>query len=280
MKLYLTVLLICISLVANDWLSLFHRFVGHLYTFLGEMSIQVLCPHFHGVVCLFVIEMCSLDIMDIRPFSDMWLANILFSQFGLSSPFWVRKLDFEIYYFSSTTFLESCHRGQDLIPKFSCQWPSFILPLVSPLDHMSTPSVGMASQAPCRGRFKSGKILIGKEDHNSGILPLVLAFLVLAIPSSFSSLLSEFLLSFPSSWSVTKLCPILCNPMDCSLLESSVHGISQARIREWVAISFSRGFSRPRDRTWVSCIVRRTEPPGKPYPSNFSLSPLSRSCQV
>ena len=143
MKLYLTVLLICISLVANDW-AFFHRFVGHLYTFWGEISIQVLCPHFHGVVCLFVIEMCSLDIMDIRPFSDMWLANILFSQFGLSSPFCVRKLDFEIYYFSSTTFLESCHRGQDLIPKFSCQWPSFILPLVSPPDHMSTPSVGMA----------------------------------------------------------------------------------------------------------------------------------------
>ena len=96
-------------------------FVGHLYIFFGEMSIQVLCPHFHGVVCLFVTEMCSLDTLDIRPFSDIRLANILFSQFELFSPFCVRKLDFEIYYFSSTTFLESCHRGQDLIPKFSCQ---------------------------------------------------------------------------------------------------------------------------------------------------------------
>ena len=255
-------------------------FVGHLSIFFGEMSIQVLCPHFHGAVCLFVTEMCvTLDILGIRPFSGIWLANSLFSQFGFSSPFCVRKLDFEIYYFSSPTFLESCHRGQDLIPKFSCQWPSFMLPLVLPPGHVSTPSVDMASQAPCWGRFKSGKILIGKEDHSSGILPLVLAFLVLAIPSSFRSLLSEFLLSFPSSWSVAKLCPILCNPMDCSLLESSVHGISQARIGEPVAISFSRGSSPPRDRSWVSGIGRSAEPPGKPCPSDFSPSSLSRGCQ-
>ena len=44
--------------------------------------------------------------------------------------------------------------------------------------------------------------------------------------------------------------------MDCKLLGSSVHGISQARILEWVAISYSRGFSQPRDQTHVSCIGR------------------------
>ena len=48
-------------------------------------------------------------------------------------------------------------------------------------------------------------------------------------------------------------CPTLCNPMDNSLPGSFAHGISQVRILEWVAISFSRGFSRPRDRTWMSC---------------------------
>ena len=42
---------------------------------------------------------------------------------------------------------------------------------------------------------------------------------------------------------VTQLCPTLCEPMDCGLPGSSVHGIFQARIVEWVAISFSRGFS-------------------------------------
>ena len=47
----------------------------------------------------------------------------------------------------------------------------------------------------------------------------------------------------------------LFNPMGYSLPGSSVHWISQARIMEWVAISFSRGFSQPRDETHVSCIA-------------------------
>ena len=56
---------------------------------------------------------------------------------------------------------------------------------------------------------------------------------------------------------VSQLCLTLCGPMDCSLPGSPVHGIFQARVLEWAAISFSRGSSRPRDRTWVSRIVGR-----------------------
>ena len=56
---------------------------------------------------------------------------------------------------------------------------------------------------------------------------------------------------------VTQTCLTLCNPMDCSLPGSSVYGIFQARVLEWVAMSFSRGSSRPKDRTWVSHIVGR-----------------------
>ena len=52
-------------------------------------------------------------------------------------------------------------------------------------------------------------------------------------------------------------CPALCDPMDCSPLGSSVRGISQARILEWVAIFFSRGSSLPQIRTQVSCIAGR-----------------------
>ena len=48
-----------------------------------------------------------------------------------------------------------------------------------------------------------------------------------------------------------------CNPMDCSPPGSSVYQIPQARILEWVAISFLRGSSRPRDQTCVSCIGRK-----------------------
>ena len=51
---------------------------------------------------------------------------------------------------------------------------------------------------------------------------------------------------------VAQLCPTLCDPMDCSPPGSSVHGILQARIWEWVAISFSRGSSQARDQTQVS----------------------------
>ena len=56
---------------------------------------------------------------------------------------------------------------------------------------------------------------------------------------------------------VTQSCLILCDPMDCSPPGSPVHGILQARIQEWVAISFSKGFSWPRDQTQVSCIAGR-----------------------
>ena len=53
---------------------------------------------------------------------------------------------------------------------------------------------------------------------------------------------------------VTQLCPILCD-MDCSPSGSSVHGMLQARIQEWVAISFSRESSWPRDQTQVPSIA-------------------------
>ena len=59
-------------------------------------------------------------------------------------------------------------------------------------------------------------------------------------------------------WSeVAQSCSTLCNPMDCSLLRSSVHGIFQARVLEWIAISFSRGSSWPRNQTQVSHTVGR-----------------------
>ena len=48
--------------------------------------------------------------------------------------------------------------------------------------------------------------------------------------------------------------PTLCDPMDCSPPGSSIHGNFQARILEWVAISFSRGYSPPRDQTHISRV--------------------------
>ena len=84
------------------------------------------------------------------------------------------------------------------------------------------------------------------------------------------------LLPFPHCWHGCVLsrfsCVWLCDPMDCSPPGSSVCGILQARILEWVAMPFSRGSSQPRDQTWVSgvsCVGRRGSlplaPPGKPW---------------
>ena len=77
-------------------------------------------------------------------------------------------------------------------------------------------------------------------------------------------------------------------PMGYSPPGSSVHGISQARILEWVAISSSRGSSQDKDQTCVSCTAGgffTTEPPGKPacgithhpIPSNFTSQAIERS---
>ena len=70
--------------------------------------------------------------------------------------------------------------------------------------------------------------------------------------------------------SVSQLCPTLCEPMGYSPPGSSVHGILQARILEWVAISYSRGSSRPR-QTLVSFIAGSfftSYPPGLPFGNN------------
>ena len=56
---------------------------------------------------------------------------------------------------------------------------------------------------------------------------------------------------------VSQSCLTLYDPVDYSLPGSSIHGIFQARVLEWVAISFSRGSSQPRGWTWISCIAGR-----------------------
>ena len=56
-------------------------------------------------------------------------------------------------------------------------------------------------------------------------------------------------------YSVAQSCPALCDPMDCSPPDSSVHGFFQARILEWVSISFSRGSSQLRDGSCISCLA-------------------------
>ena len=66
----------------------------------------------------------------------------------------------------------------------------------------------------------------------------------------------------------SQLCLTLCHHMGCSLPGYSVHGILQARILNYVAVPFSRGYSQPRDQTQVACIADRflnTIALGSPY---------------
>ena len=74
--------------------------------------------------------------------------------------------------------------------------------------------------------------------------------------------------SYISESEVAQLCLTLWDPMCYSLPHSSIHGIFQARVLEWVVISFSRGSFQSRDQTWVSCIEGKNalafKPPGKP----------------
>ena len=85
----------------------------------------------------------------------------------------------------------------------------------------------------------------------------------LSLFCSFCSLLISLLsfnIMFDHACMHAQSCPTLCNPTDYSLPGSSVHGMSQARILEWVAISFSRESSWPRDGTlltqgWNPCFL-------------------------
>ena len=75
---------------------------------------------------------------------------------------------------------------------------------------------------------------------------------------STSELVSQRMQPMTIFFSTTHVCVhvSLCDPVDCSLPGSSVHRILQARILQWVAISYSRGSSQPRDWTLVSCFGR------------------------
>ena len=76
--------------------------------------------------------------------------------------------------------------------------------------------------------------------------------------------------NFLFMWTVSQLCPTLCNPLNCSLPGSSVHGISEARILGWVAIFSFRRSSRPGIKPKFLRLLHGqtdpllSEPPGKP----------------
>ena len=91
--------------------------------------------------------------------------------------------------------------------------------------------------------------VLALTDHSLRML-LLLAQLTFSIPPSYLDF-REFIVF---TCSVAQPCLTLCDPVDCSPPGSSVHGILQAGILEWVAVPSPRGSSLPRDQTHVSCV--------------------------
>ena len=120
-------------------------------------------------------------------------------------------------------------------------------------------------QVDKKSRGTQGERGLGFSRRRKGQEPFFLFFLSLSHLKRlfvFLSLGPELMITQLSLNSVkeselAQSCPTLCNLMDCSPPGSSVHGIFQARVLEWVAIAFSRGSSQPRDPAWVSHIVGR-----------------------
>ena len=90
---------------------------------------------------------------------------------------------------------------------------------------------------------------------------LEVSFTMLCIPRFLYSIISGNNTITYNTWrsevKFAQSCPTLWDSKYCSPPGSSVHGVLQARIPEWVAIPFSGGSSWPRDWTWVSCIAGR-----------------------
>ena len=140
--------------------------------------------------------------------------------------------------------------------------------LLYPFYHPSNSSTGVATTLFCMFVFNISSLYSRKEWNHIAAVFLYLIFFHLVWYSQESK--------------VALLCPSLCNPMDCSLPGSSVHGIFQVKILGWVAVSFSRGSSQSRGWIWVSPTLQANALPSEPpRKSKFSRAiPISKSVKI
>ena len=128
----------------------------------------------------------------------------------------------------------------------------------SGLDPLLAGPPGLAASSPHEASLKNRQgwpqgLWTTKKKH----LPKSLLQIVSLGNLRAASVILNVLVKWSERSEVAQSCPTLCDPVDYSLPGSSVHGILQARILEWVAISFSRGSSRSRDQNQVSRIADR-----------------------
>ena len=160
------------------------------------------------------------------------------------------------------------HMNQPWVHMCSPSWPSPHFP-PHPIsqDHRSAPALSTLPHAlnldwqsishmiiymfQCHSPKSSHPLPLPQSPTDCSIHLCLFCFLTYRV------IVTIFLNSMKSESEVAQLCPTLCDPMDCSPPGPSVPGIFQARVLEWVAISFSRRSSQPRDQTQVSCTAGR-----------------------
>ena len=156
-----------------------------------------------------------------------------------------------------------------ILPSFYCSsflpCPCILLPVLDSMEYHNLSLVLLSLQLGQNSNYRSTAIpfcslpvpkllkVAGKKTHNHSDY-----YHFKFMTTNFKST-SVWHCHLLQKWKVVvgQSCQTLCDPMDCSPPGSSVHEISQARILEWVAVSFSGGSSRPKDQTSISCIGRQ-----------------------
>ena len=136
--------------------------------------------------------------------------------------------------------------ARDFVSPFVCSFAS-VMTLCDPMDH-SPPDSSV------HGNSSGKNAGVGCHALLQGIFPSQGSNLHLLCLLHCRWILYCWALSF-FPCNLLSHVRLFCDPMDCSLPDSSVHGVLQARILEWVAVPFSRGSSPPRNRTRVSCTA-------------------------
>ena len=127
--------------------------------------------------------------------------------------------------------------------------PLFLLPSIFPNIRVFSSELALRIRWP---KYWSFSFSISPSNEYSGLISFRIDWSeLLAVQGNLKSLLwasqMALVVKKGKESEVAQSCPTLCDPVDCSLPDSSIHGIFQARVLEWVAISFSRGSSQPRD---------------------------------
>ena len=191
--------------------------ITNSWSLLKLMSIALVMPSNHLILCCPLLLLPSV-FLSIRVFSNELAVHIRWPK-----------------YWSFSFNISSSNEYSELI-SFRIDWFDLLAvqgALKSLLHHHSLKAPFLWCSA----------FIIVQLSHPWMTTGKTIALTILTFVGKVMSLLFNTLSRFGMAFLLSQSCPILCNPVDCSLPGFSVHGILQARILEWVAFSFSRGSS-------------------------------------